>query len=127
MFYQASFVAINAIFTSFRVEVDDLIEGTSDDGRKKIIMYISASGEAPIGPYRNQYVWKMGFTDNGELINEWSEYADVGMVRDYYPKLKAEMARRAEEAEQKKKGEELGHAVKGRYLGMQGGEGGVKG
>jgi hypothetical protein len=117
---------MSTIFTSYRVEVDDVIEGTSDDGKKKLIMYISAFGESPIGPYRNQYVWRMGFTDDGELINDWSEFVDVGMVRDFYPKLKAEMVRRAEEAESRKKGEKLGHAIKAHYMGMQGGEGGVK-
>ena len=40
-----------------------------------------------MGEYRNEYVWKMGFEEGGARVDEWVEYVDVGMVRDFYPKL----------------------------------------
>ncbi|OAL52782.1 hypothetical protein IQ07DRAFT_585887 [Pyrenochaeta sp. DS3sAY3a] len=109
--YRANLAAMNGIFTSFKLAVHDVIEGTSstsgesteDQGastvheKKKIVMYISARGDTPVGEYKNEYVWKMGFEDGGERVCEWVEYVDVGMARDFYPLLKAEMIRRAQE------------------------------
>ncbi|KAF2632522.1 hypothetical protein BU25DRAFT_382017 [Macroventuria anomochaeta] len=113
-FFKQNLLAISAIFTSFKLE------------EKRIVMYVSAFGESPMGDYRNQYVWKMGFTSDGSQISSWSEFVDVGVARDFYPLLKREMVRRAEAAEGKRKGDELGQAVRGHYMGMQGGEGGVR-
>lgn len=99
-FFKANLIAISQIFTSFKVIVDDVIEGTSSlTNQKSIIMYISALGESSVGEYRNQYVWKMGFEEGGERIKEWSEFVDVGVARDFYPLLKGEMVRRAEKGE----------------------------
>jgi hypothetical protein len=145
-FFKQNLTAISQIFTSFKIVVDDVIEGFASDGYARIIMYVSAFGESPVGDYRNQYVWKMGFTDDGELIREWSEFVDVGMAQEFYPKLKGEMVRRAAAKEggphnqsveaQVKEAEEhvkvtsgaktsSGH-VGGHYMGMQSGEGGVR-
>lgn len=134
-FFQQNLLAISTIFTSFKIVVDDVIEGISEDGSKRIVMYVSAFGESPVGEYRNQYVWKMGFEEGGERISEWSEFVDVGVARDFYPLLKGEMLRRVAVKEkdedasveaQVRKGEELGNAIRGHYMGMQGGEGGVR-
>ncbi|KAF3045534.1 hypothetical protein E8E12_009343 [Didymella heteroderae] len=135
-YFQQDLTAISTIFTSFKVVVDDMIEGVSFDGTKRIVMYVSAFGESSVGEYRNQYVWKMGFTDDGELIREWSEFVDVGMAQDFYPKLKGEMVRRAAAKDggphdqsveaQVKEAEERVKATSGYYIGMQGGEGGVR-
>lgn len=94
-FFAQNLTAISQIFTSFHITVDDVIEGLSSDGSKRIVMYVSAFGESPVGEYRNQYVWKMGFTGDGALIREWSEFVDVGVAQEFYPKLKGEMIRRA--------------------------------
>ena len=133
--FRQNLVAMSSAFTSFRAVVDDVVEGTSEDGAKRIVMYVSAFGQSLVGEYRNQYVWKMGFDEGGERIREWSEFVDVGVARDFYPLLKGEMVRRAAAAEkggdasvetQVRKGEELGKAARAHYLGMQGGEGGVR-
>lgn len=65
--------------------------------RKKIVMFISAHGDTPVGEYKNEYVWKMAFEEGGEKVCEWVEFVDVGMARDFYPLLKGEMIRRAQE------------------------------
>lgn len=86
--YRASLQAILQVFSSFTITVTDVIEGVSEypaptdeqDGfvqKKKIIMYVNARGDTPIGEYVNQYVWKMGFEEGGERVNEWEEYVDV--------------------------------------------------
>jgi hypothetical protein len=92
--YRASLLAILQVFSSFKITVTDVIEGTSEfpartdeqEGgnaftqKKKIIMYVNARGDTPIGEYVNQYVWKMGFEAGGKRVNEWEEYVDVVSV-----------------------------------------------
>ncbi|KAJ4293100.1 hypothetical protein N0V90_008382 [Kalmusia sp. IMI 367209] len=99
--YLANLNAMKAVFTSFQVTATDIIEGTSrdDEGRErvKIVMFVEARGETAVGEYRNDYVWKMGFEEGGGRVDEWIEYVDASMFRDFYPKLKAETARRAME------------------------------
>ncbi|KAF2022352.1 hypothetical protein BU24DRAFT_43552 [Aaosphaeria arxii CBS 175.79] len=96
--YLAQLNLMKTVFRSFQVTVNDVIEGISDtDGRVKIIMYVSARGETPAGEYRNEYVWKMGFDEDGEKISEWSEYVDANMARNFYPKLMEVVKRQREE------------------------------
>ena len=94
--YLAHLNQVNAVFSSFAITVNDVIE---DEPNRKIVMFVSARGDTPVGEYRNEYVWKMGFEEEGEkmLISEWTEYVDASMARDFYPKLAAEMKRRAQE------------------------------
>ncbi|KAF2110301.1 hypothetical protein BDV96DRAFT_583787 [Lophiotrema nucula] len=101
--YLAQLLRINGVFTAFKIVVDDVIEGTSTnveglEQKKKIVMYVKALGETAVGEYRNEYVWKMAF-DEDARISEWSEFVDVGMARDFLPKLRAELQRRRVEAE----------------------------
>ena len=97
---------MRSIFTTFKVSVNDVIEGTSIDekghSRTKIVMFVNARGDTPVGEYKNEYVWRMAFEEDehGEAkISEWSEYVDVGMARDFYPRLIGEVRRRAAEKE----------------------------
>lgn len=83
------------IFTSFNVTVNDVVE---DAEANKIVMFVSARGDTPIGEYKNEYVWKMEFDEAGEKVEKWTEFVDVGMARDFYPKLVGEIKRRAAEA-----------------------------
>lgn len=97
---------MKSVFTSFHITITDVIEGVSEvpspdasemTPRKKIVMYVSARGDTPVGEYRNEYVWKMGFEEGGRRVSEWVEYVDVGMTRDFYPLLKGEMVRKAQD------------------------------
>jgi|SRR5690242_9046966 len=92
--FRQNLTGLAAVFTSFSIVVDDVIEGTNDAGATRIVMYVSAFGETAAGPYRNQYVWRMGFSEDGGLIKEWTEFVDVGVARDYYPKLKEEIIKK---------------------------------
>jgi hypothetical protein len=94
--YLSELNALNQIFTSFKLTVNDVIE---DLEQRKIAMFVSAFGETPVGDYNNEYVWRMKFDEAGEKIAEWTEYVDAGMVKDFFPKLKAELKKRAEEAQ----------------------------
>lgn len=61
-------------------------------------MFVSAVGDTPVGEYKNEYVWKMAFDENGEKVRQWEEYVDVGMTRDFYPLLKGEIVKRMQAA-----------------------------
>lgn len=89
--YLAELNSLNGIFTSFRLTVNDVIEDTE---QRKIVMFVAAEGQTVVGEYKNEYVWKMGFDEEARIC-EWVEYVDAGMVRDFFPRLKAEMGRRA--------------------------------
>ncbi|KAH6620323.1 hypothetical protein C7974DRAFT_231132 [Boeremia exigua] len=95
--FAASLTALATVFTSFRLDVDDVVEGVGADGAVRIVMYVSAAGETRVGPYRNQYVWSMGFEEGGERVSEWSEFVDVGVARDFGPVLRGELERLARE------------------------------
>lgn len=78
--------------------------------KKKIVLFVSARGDTPVGEYNNEYVWKLAFDETGEKVSEWTEYVDVGMTRDFYPLLKGEMVKRAKAAGGAGGGKESGGA-----------------
>ncbi|KAF1365872.1 hypothetical protein EJ07DRAFT_94391 [Lizonia empirigonia] len=106
--FRANLLAFSAVFTSFAITVNDVIESVTDVSQKRIVMYVSVAGETPVGEYRNEYVWKMGFEEGGERIESWSEFVDVGVARDFYPHLKGEMLRRTKEGYGREEGERAG-------------------
>ncbi|KAF2132362.1 hypothetical protein P153DRAFT_285012 [Dothidotthia symphoricarpi CBS 119687] len=90
--FRANLTSMKSIFTNFKVTVHDVIESGSTSA---IVIFASARGDTPIGVYENEYVWKMTFEEGGERVCGWSEFVDVGMARDFLPKLMEEMKRRA--------------------------------
>jgi hypothetical protein len=96
--YRASLEAMKSVFTFFKISVDDIIEGVSDTEvdprrggeykKKKIVMFVTAAGATTVGEYRNEYVWSIAFEEGG----------DVGVSRDFMPKLKGEIARKMAES-----------------------------
>jgi hypothetical protein len=63
-------------------------------------MFVTATGDTAVGEYKNEYVWKMAFEQGGERVCEWEEFVDVGVSRDFMPKLKAKIGRRMAEAKE---------------------------
>jgi hypothetical protein len=60
-------------------------------------MFVTARGDTAVGEYKNEYVWKTAFKEGSEKICEWSEFVDVGVSRDFLPKLQGEIARKIKE------------------------------
>ncbi|KAF2192386.1 hypothetical protein K469DRAFT_310641 [Zopfia rhizophila CBS 207.26] len=92
--YRTNLDNMKKIFSSFKVDVHDVIE---DVLAQKIVMFVTATGQTRVGLYRNEYVWKMTFDGTGKAITDWVEFVDVGMARDFLPKLQAEMKKVQEE------------------------------
>ena len=88
--FRAILLGWKSVLNPLEVTVTDVIEGTSiETGKKKIVLYIIARGDTPVGAYNDECVWKMGFDDSGGKISEWSEYIDVVSDHQYIdlPKL----------------------------------------
>ncbi len=74
------------IFKNFHLIVNDVIE---DPKARKIVMHLIAHADTVVGEYNNEYVWFMDFDEEGEKIVAWKEFVDVGVNRDFWPKLQA--------------------------------------
>ncbi|KAJ4344608.1 uncharacterized protein N0V89_012352, partial [Didymosphaeria variabile] len=99
--YRQNLTGMKSVFTSFELTIHDIVEGVSQDEqgieRRKIVVFTSARGDTPVGEYRNEYVWKMGFEEGGQRVSEWVEYVDAGMAKDFAQKLAAEVKKKAGE------------------------------
>ncbi|KAF2000644.1 hypothetical protein P154DRAFT_400255, partial [Amniculicola lignicola CBS 123094] len=89
--YLANLTQMQSLFTAFHLTVTDVLE---DQEQRKIAMWVRAEGETCVGKYENEYVWKMEFEEGGGKVCEWSEFVDVGMVRDFLPRLREVMGGR---------------------------------
>ena len=67
-----------------------------DVPNRKICMWLLVKGDTLAGEYNNEYVWNMEFNKSGEKIVEWKEFVDVGVTRDFLPKLRKEMQKENE-------------------------------
>ena len=82
--YRSSLQSIIPAFRNFSLSVHDIIE---DIQQKKIVMHLRARADTAAGEYLNEYMWILKF-DGGGMIEDQKEYVDVGVNRDFYPKLK---------------------------------------
>jgi hypothetical protein len=96
--FAAQLNSLKPIFRNFSLTVTELLE---DVEQRKVCVWLLARADTEVGKYRNEYVWLMEFDESGENIVGMKEFVDVGMARDFWPKLKGEMARREAEKEEK--------------------------
>jgi|SRR5579871_727209 len=89
--FAAQLTSLKPIFRNFSLTVTELVE---DVDQRKICMWLLARADTAVGEYRNEYVWLMEFDESGEKIAGMKEFVDAGMARDFWPRLKGEMARR---------------------------------
>ena len=75
------------IFRNFSLEVLDV---TEDLPQQKVMLWLRASGDTDVGPYVNEYVWRLVFDGSGEKIVEWWEFTDAGM-KSFFGKLREAM------------------------------------
>ena len=81
--YALSLRAIIPAFRSFSLTVYEVIE---DVQQKKIVMHLKARADTAAGEYLNEYMWILKFDDK-DMIEDQKEYVDVGVNRDFFPKL----------------------------------------
>jgi len=57
-------------------------------------MHLSARADTAAGEYVNEYMWTLEFDESGERIVGQKEFVDVGVNRDFWPKLQAAIKER---------------------------------
>ncbi|KAF2501447.1 hypothetical protein BU16DRAFT_522420 [Lophium mytilinum] len=92
--YKRNLDSMHSVFANFSLTVTDCVE---DVAARKISMWLEARGDTAAGEYVNEYVWNMEFDEAGEKIVGWREFVDVGMARDFFPRLMVEVRKRREE------------------------------
>ena len=83
--YRESLKSIIPAFRNFSLTVYEIIE---DVEQKKIMMHLKARADTAAGEYVNEYMWVLKFDEQGK-ISDQKEYVDVGVNRDFLPKLQA--------------------------------------
>ena len=81
--YRKQLQSIIPAFSNFSLTVYDIIE---DVAARKIIMHLKARADTAAGEYLNEYMWSLHFDKEGR-IDDQKEYVDVGVNRDFFPKL----------------------------------------
>ena len=82
--YRRSLQEIIPAFRNFSLTVYEI---TEDIAARKIVMHLKARADTAAGEYLNEYMWTLHFDKQGR-IDDQKEYVDVGVNRDFYPKLK---------------------------------------
>jgi len=81
--YRSQLQSIIPAFRNFSLTVYEIIE---DVQQRKIIMHLKARADTAAGEYLNEYMWILKFDEEG-MIEDQKEYVDVGVNRDFFPKL----------------------------------------
>lgn len=81
--YRSQLQTIIPAFRNFSLTVYEIIE---DVRQKKITMHLKARADTAAGEYLNEYMWILTFDGEG-MIEDQKEYVDVGVNRDFFPKL----------------------------------------
>ena len=110
--YGASLKRLLPIFQNFELLVRDVVVQSQDNGidvRPRLVAELQSGADTLAGRYENEYVWFIDFESpeevassasrgveiepghyfRGPQIIAWKEYVDVGVNRDFYPKLQA--------------------------------------
>ena len=81
--YRKHLQSIIPAFQNFHLTLYEMVE---DIETRKIVMHLKARADTAAGEYLNEYMWTLHFDEEGR-IDDQKEYVDVGVNRDFYPKL----------------------------------------
>ncbi|KAL8822291.1 MAG: hypothetical protein Q9191_006971 [Dirinaria sp. TL-2023a] len=83
--YRDTLRSLLPAFRNFSLTLYEIIE---DVEQRKIVMHLRARADTAAGEYANEYMWVLRFDEQGK-ISDQKEYVDVGVNRDFFPKLQA--------------------------------------
>ena len=86
--YSKHLYSVAKVYQNFELTCHELVEDVS---ARKIVMWLKARADTLVGEYVNEYIWTLEFDEAGDKIVWQKEYVDVGMLRDFWPKLKEAM------------------------------------
>ena len=77
-------MGVQPVFRDFSSEILDLFEDAKEN---KIVIWAMSSATTPVGPYANEYWLTFYFTKDQTKVETFLESVDVGVSRDFFPKL----------------------------------------
>jgi ketosteroid isomerase-like protein len=82
--YQAWFESIELLFRDFTPTVHDIFE---DAAANKVVVWVTSDASTPIGPYHNEYMLALYFTEDQRKVETFLEYVDAAVSKDFLPRL----------------------------------------
>jgi len=69
--------------------MDDLYE---DEKNNVVVIWARSTANTPVGPYANEYMLTLYMTKDQKKVKTFLEFVDIGVSRDFFPKLNAWVA-----------------------------------
>lgn len=85
------------LMKNFHLKLADGEKPIIDDVNRRAVLYLTSSAETPLGPYDNNYVFTLSFSEDGTQITDVLEFIDTKVTGDFVTKM---MAFAAEHAQQ---------------------------
>jgi ketosteroid isomerase-like protein len=64
-----------------------VLEEIHDADAHKSIIHASSTAETKIGPYANEYMLILTFTENGKKVTRFDEYVDSANSKEFFAAL----------------------------------------
>jgi ketosteroid isomerase-like protein len=80
----AWFKSIEPLFRNFTPTVHDIIE---DADANKVIVRCTSDASTPVGPYRNEYMIVLYFTEDQTKVVRFLEFVDAAGSMEFFPRL----------------------------------------
>ena len=87
--WKTYFKSIEPLFRGFTPVINDLYE---DEKKNAVVIWARSTANTPIGPYANEYMLTLYMTKDQKKVETFLEFVDIGVSRDFFPKLNAWVA-----------------------------------
>jgi hypothetical protein len=76
--------SVEPLFRNFTPTVQDIYE---DADANKVVARCTSSASTPVGPYRNEYMIVLYFTEDQRKVERFLEFVDAGASMEFFPRL----------------------------------------
>lgn len=83
--YRQYFGAMMPLFKNFTPVVHQLVE---DESANTVAIWCSSTAETVIGPYTNEYVLVLHFTEAGDKVEKFVEFVDTEYSKSFFGRLR---------------------------------------
>ncbi|TVY57424.1 Core atranone cluster (CAC) protein, partial [Lachnellula suecica] len=82
--YARHFASMLPWFRNFKVTINDTFV---DEKANKVVFWAQSTAETDIGPYTNEYMLVLYLNEEGDKVDRFLEFVDVGVSMGFLPKL----------------------------------------
>ncbi|KAH8195862.1 hypothetical protein TruAng_009964 [Truncatella angustata] len=86
--YRAYFTTQLPLFKNFHVTVHEVFE---DVVGKQVAVWCSSTADSVVGPYQNEYVMMLYFTDDGSKVVRVREFVDSAFSINHFGKMRVKL------------------------------------